>query len=93
MPKEAHKTAHFCSMCGPKFVPMRITQDIRDYAKKGMDEMSAKFRAGGGLLYVAELQPPPATRAWAETNVVIPRAKPEGPFLQPQRSLGLRPRE
>ena len=47
MPKDAHKTAHFCSMCGPKFCSMRITQDIRDYAKKGMDEMSAKFSAGG----------------------------------------------
>jgi phosphomethylpyrimidine synthase len=54
MPKEAHKTAHFCSMCGPKFCSMRITQDIRDYAKKGMDEMSAKFRAGGSQLYVPD---------------------------------------
>jgi phosphomethylpyrimidine synthase len=54
MPKEAHKTAHFCSMCGPKFCSMRITQDIREYAKKGMDEMSAKFRAGGSQLYVPD---------------------------------------
>jgi phosphomethylpyrimidine synthase len=54
MPKEAHKTAHFCSMCGPKFCSMRITQDIREYAKKGMDEMSEKFRAGGSQLYVAD---------------------------------------
>ena len=54
MPKEAHKTAHFCSMCGPKFCSMRITQDIRDYARKGMDEMSQRFRAGGGSLYVAD---------------------------------------
>ena len=53
MPKDAHKTAHFCSMCGPKFCSMRITQDIRDYAKKGMDEMSKKFRDGGHELYVA----------------------------------------
>ena len=52
MPKDAHKTAHFCSMCGPKFCSMRITQDIRDYAKKGMEEMSAKFKAGGNELYV-----------------------------------------
>lgn len=37
-----------------KFCSMRITQDIRDYAKKGMDEMSARFRAGGGSLYVEE---------------------------------------
>jgi phosphomethylpyrimidine synthase len=54
MPKEAHKTAHFCSMCGPKFCSMRITQDIRDYAKKGMEEMSAKFKASGGQLYVPD---------------------------------------
>jgi len=32
LPKEAHKTAHFCSMCGPKFCSMKITQDVRDYA-------------------------------------------------------------
>jgi phosphomethylpyrimidine synthase len=33
LPKEAHKVAHFCSMCGPKFCSMKITQDVRDYAK------------------------------------------------------------
>jgi phosphomethylpyrimidine synthase len=54
MPKEAHKTAHFCSMCGPKFCSMRITQDIRDYAQKGMKEMSDKFKAGGNQIYVAD---------------------------------------
>ena len=32
--KEAHKVAHFCSMCGPKFCSMKITQDVRDYAAK-----------------------------------------------------------
>src|SRR6266849_2496925 len=32
LPKEAHKVAHFCSICGPKFCSMRITQDVRDYA-------------------------------------------------------------
>jgi phosphomethylpyrimidine synthase len=59
MPKEAHKTAHFCSMCGPKFCSMKISQDIReaargqnDIASKGMAEMSEKFRAGGGEVYV-----------------------------------------
>ncbi|MFW2341551.1 phosphomethylpyrimidine synthase ThiC [Brevundimonas sp.] len=57
LPKEAHKTAHFCSMCGPKFCSMKISQDIRDAAKadeaeKGMAEMSAKFRAGGGMVEV-----------------------------------------
>src|SRR3989449_7489416 len=34
LPKEAHKVAHFCSMCGPKFCSMKITQDVRDYAAK-----------------------------------------------------------
>jgi phosphomethylpyrimidine synthase len=54
LPKDAHKTAHFCSMCGPKFCSMRITQDIRDYAQKGMKEMSDKFKAGGSQLYVSD---------------------------------------
>ena len=52
MPKEAHKAAHFCSMCGPKFCSMKITQDIRDMAEKGMHEMSERFRDGGGEIYV-----------------------------------------
>ena len=34
LPKEAHKLAHFCSMCGPKFCSMKITQQVRDYAAK-----------------------------------------------------------
>jgi phosphomethylpyrimidine synthase len=55
MPKEAHKTAHFCSMCGPKFCSMKISQDIRDAAKGqndvavGLEEMAAKFRAVGEI--------------------------------------------
>jgi len=58
LPKEAHKLAHFCSMCGPKFCSMEITQQVRDYAAKlaekerGMAEMSAKFRDMGGEVYV-----------------------------------------
>jgi phosphomethylpyrimidine synthase len=71
LPKEAHKLAHFCSMCGPKFCSMEITQQVRDYAaklaeketlssseaveqtrKQGMEEMSEKFRALGGEVYV-----------------------------------------
>jgi phosphomethylpyrimidine synthase len=58
LPKEAHKTAHFCSMCGPKFCSMKITQDVRDYAaqleqkEKGMAEMSAKFEEVGREVYV-----------------------------------------
>ena len=68
LPKEAHKVAHFCSMCGPKFCSMKITQDVRDYAaslgdneksalgldaaQKGMAEMSDKFNAMGQQVYV-----------------------------------------
>ncbi len=58
LPKEAHKVAHFCSMCGPKFCSMKITQDVRDYAAKmndkdaGMAAMSEKFREMGGQVYV-----------------------------------------
>ncbi|GBE41960.1 phosphomethylpyrimidine synthase [bacterium BMS3Bbin10] len=58
LPKDAHKVAHFCSMCGPKFCAMKITQDVRDYAAKlnekqaGMDEMSEKFRELGNEVYV-----------------------------------------
>jgi phosphomethylpyrimidine synthase len=60
LPKEAHKLAHFCSMCGPKFCSMEITQQVRDYAAKlaekeqGMAEMSAKFREMGSEVYVEE---------------------------------------
>jgi phosphomethylpyrimidine synthase len=58
LPKEAHKVAHFCSMCGPKFCSMKITQDVRDYAatlndqQVGMAEMSEKFRQLGNEVYV-----------------------------------------
>jgi phosphomethylpyrimidine synthase len=51
MPKEAHKVAHFCSMCGPQFCSMKITQEVREYARKGMDEMAVKFVQEGAELY------------------------------------------
>ena len=51
LPKTAHKVAHFCSMCGPKFCSMKITQEVRDYAKTGMAEMAVSFREGGGEIY------------------------------------------
>jgi len=51
LPKEAHKTAHFCSMCGPKFCAMEITNLVRDYAEGGMKEMSEKFKEEGSELY------------------------------------------
>ena len=59
LPKEGHKVAHFCSMCGPKFCSMRISHEVRAEARaQGMREMAARFRAGGSELYV----PAPAPR-------------------------------
>jgi phosphomethylpyrimidine synthase len=64
LPAEGAKTAHFCSMCGPKFCSMKITQEVRDFARRqeenaasadadeGMAEMSEKFREIGSELYV-----------------------------------------
>ena len=63
LPAEASKTAHFCSMCGPKFCSMRISQDVRKYAEEhglgseeaiaaGMEEKSAEFVELGGSVYV-----------------------------------------
>lgn len=50
LPKEAHKVAHFCSMCGPKFCSMKISHDIRAEAQKeGLEAMAEKFRIGGDL--------------------------------------------
>jgi phosphomethylpyrimidine synthase len=56
MPKEAHKVAHFCSMCGPKFCSMRISHDIRAEAEKqeGMARMAERFREGGELYLPAD---------------------------------------
>ena len=56
MPKEAHKSAHFCSMCGPKFCSMKITQNVRDYAKgldveRGLQQMKEKYKEEGSKLY------------------------------------------
>lgn len=63
LPQESGKVAHFCSMCGPKFCSMKITQEVREYAAKqeaeaepiaiGMAEMSETFRRRGGELYHA----------------------------------------
>ncbi|MBL8660408.1 MAG: phosphomethylpyrimidine synthase ThiC [Rhodospirillales bacterium] len=53
MPKEAHKLAHFCSMCGPKFCSMQTSQEVRDVARrKGMAEMAETFREKGGRIYL-----------------------------------------
>ncbi len=63
LPAEGAKTAHFCSMCGPKFCSMKITQEVRDYAarqnseafvaaEEGMAEKAREFRDRGSALYV-----------------------------------------
>jgi phosphomethylpyrimidine synthase len=49
LPKEAHKVAHFCSMCGPKFCSMKITQDVRDYAASLGDNAKADLSAEEGM--------------------------------------------
>jgi phosphomethylpyrimidine synthase len=52
LPAEGAKLAHFCSMCGPAFCSMKITQDVRDYAALGMAKKAEEFRERGGELYV-----------------------------------------
>ena len=65
LPKDAHKLAHFCSMCGPHFCSMKITQDVRDYAAEqgvaedaalqaGMAEKAQQFRDQGAEVYRPE---------------------------------------
>lgn len=51
LPKDSAKVAHFCSMCGPRFCSMRITQEIRDYVKEGMQGKSVEFIEGGAKVY------------------------------------------
>jgi phosphomethylpyrimidine synthase len=63
LPAEGAKVAHFCSMCGPKFCSMKITQEVRDYANSGMAQMSAKFRETGGEIYVDAKTTEPAKAA------------------------------
>jgi phosphomethylpyrimidine synthase len=51
LPQEGAKVAHFCSMCGPHFCSMKITQDVRDYVEKGMKEKAVEFVKKGSELY------------------------------------------
>ena len=46
--------AHFCSMCGPKFCSMELTQQIRENARQGMEDKSAEFRDKGGTIYLKQ---------------------------------------
>jgi phosphomethylpyrimidine synthase len=52
LPAQGAKVAHFCSMCGPHFCSMKITQDVREFAERGMAEKSAEFKAAGAEIYV-----------------------------------------
>src|SRR6516165_1441542 len=56
LPKEAHKVAHFCSMCGPKFCSMKITQDVRDYAATLNDKEQKGFGAEGDQIPSSEVE-------------------------------------
>jgi phosphomethylpyrimidine synthase len=51
LPAQGAKLAHFCSMCGPHFCSMKITQDVREYAEKGMAEKSVEFVKQGAEVY------------------------------------------
>ncbi len=51
LPADGAKLAHFCSMCGPKFCSMKISQEVREYAQQGMEEKSRAFREEGGEIY------------------------------------------
>ena len=63
LPKDSAKVAHFCSMCGPKFCSMKITQEVREYAKEnglsdeskaveaGFQEQSERFKEEGSVIY------------------------------------------
>jgi phosphomethylpyrimidine synthase len=53
LPADGAKVAHFCSMCGPHFCSMKITQEVREYAERGMAEKSAEFVELGSEIYVA----------------------------------------
>jgi phosphomethylpyrimidine synthase len=54
LPKDSAKVAHFCSMCGPKFCSMKITQEVREYAASGMAQKSEEFKKQGAEIYVAQ---------------------------------------
>jgi phosphomethylpyrimidine synthase len=54
LPAEGAKVAHFCSMCGPKFCSMELTQQVRRMAEEGMEEKAREFRQKGGAIYLEQ---------------------------------------
>jgi phosphomethylpyrimidine synthase len=50
LPQDGAKVAHFCSMCGPRFCSMKITEEVREYAKKGIQQKKAEFAERGGVI-------------------------------------------
>jgi phosphomethylpyrimidine synthase len=54
LPAEGAKLAHFCSMCGPKFCSMKITQELREQAEQGLAAKAEEFRRAGGEIYLHE---------------------------------------
>ena len=76
LPKDAHKVAHFCSMCGPKFCSMKISQDIRADAQRmaGMEAKSVEFKEGRGDRSTCRRRPP--------------QARPSNPMRDARDALG-----
>ena len=103
LPKEAHKVAHFCSMCGPKFCSMKITADVREYAanlganeraalgldvaEAGMKEMSDKFNAMGQQVYVDADKATKAPHTTAIDTEAAHAAKNAGLVKESNRAL------
>jgi len=87
LPAEGAKTAHFCSMCGPHFCSMKITEDVRAYAEGGMQEKSKEFVAGGSSLYTANPPLPATERVEDGASTSSARTEP-GEAVQPERSRG-----
>ena len=98
LPQESGKVAHFCSMCGPKFCSMKISQEVRDYAAAqeatkpievqltGMEKMSAEFRARGSCITA----PAPCKRRQAMTDITTPsRLRPTTGALPSRRQRGM----
>ncbi|HYZ36779.1 MAG TPA: phosphomethylpyrimidine synthase ThiC [Pseudonocardiaceae bacterium] len=93
LPAEPAKTAHFCSMCGPKFCSMRISADVRAYAEAGMQEKSAEFAAAGGRLYVpvtpvapaSPIPPTSPTSLASRHGDILGSPGPDDPDMSPYR--------